>query len=453
VKKRLPAIAAGQTPRADLLVLGGTVLTLDAAGTMIADGAIAIRAGRIAAVGPRRTLERRYRARRKIEARGDLVLPGLVNAHTHVAMTLLRGVHDDSDLMTWLTKYIFPLEARFVSPAFVRCGALLACWEMIASGTTTFADGYFFEEEVARAADAAGLRAFPGQGIFDPATPDAKNAAEGLARAERMLSAWQGHARVTPSLFPHAAYTAGPETLRKTQALAERFDAPVLTHLAESAGELAMVRERYGTTPVRHYAGLGVLDARVTAAHCVAVDDEEIALLARSGAGVAHCAESNMKLASGVAPVARLLAAGVPVGLGTDGVASNNDLDLFGEMGSVARLHKVATLDPTAASARTVLRMATMGSAAALHREDEIGSLEVGKRADLIVVETSGPSAVPLYDPCAYLVYAGRADGVRTVVVEGRVLMERRRLETLDTEKIRREAGKFGRRIAAALPE
>ncbi len=191
----------------------------------------------------------------------------------------------------------------------------------------------------------------------------------------------------------------------------------------------------------------------MTAAHCVAVDDEEIGLLARSGAGVAHCAESNMKLASGVAPVGKLLAAGIPVGLGTDGVASNNDLDLFGEMGSVARLHKVATLDPTAASARTVLRMATMGSAAALHREGEIGSLEVGKRADLIVVETSGPSAVPLYDPCAYLVYAGRADAVRAVVVDGRVLMERRRLETLDTEKIRREAEKFGRRIAAALPD
>jgi 5-methylthioadenosine/S-adenosylhomocysteine deaminase len=453
VKKKRPAIAAGETQRADLLVLGGMVLTLDPADTMIADGAIAIRAGRIAAVGPRRTLERRYRARRKIEARGDLVLPGLVNAHTHVAMTLLRGVRDDCDLMTWLTKYIFPLEARFVSPAFVRFGALLACWEMIASGTTTFADGYFFEKEVARAADTAGLRAFPGQGIFDAATPDAKDASEGLARAERMLSEWKGHARVTPSLFPHAAYTAGPETLRKTHALAERFDAPVLTHLSESAGELAMVRERYGTTPVRHFAGLGVLDARVTAAHCVAVDEEEIGLLARSGAGVAHCAESNMKLASGVAPVARLLAAGIPVGLGTDGVASNNDLDLFGEMGSVARLHKVATLDPTAASARTVLRMATMGSAAALHREGDIGSLEVGKRADLIVVDTSGPSAVPLYDPRAYLVYAGRADAVRTVVVEGRVLMERRRLETLDTEKIRREAEKFGRRIAAALPD
>jgi 5-methylthioadenosine/S-adenosylhomocysteine deaminase len=362
-------------------------------------------------------------------------------------------VRDDSDLMTWLTKYVFPLEARFVSPRFVRCGALLACWEMIASGTTAFADGYLYAEEVARAADEAGLRAFPGQGIFDGATPDAPDAAAALARAERLLSTWRGHARVTPALFPHAAYTAGPETFRRAHRLAERFDAPLLTHLAESAGEVAMVRERYGTTPVRHLASVGVLDARMTAAHCVVVDEEEIGLLARSGAGVAHCAESNMKLASGVAPVARLLAAGVPVGLGTDGAASNNDLDLIGEMGSVARLHKVATLDPTAVSARTVLRMATMGSAAALHREREIGSLEAGKRADLIVVETSAPNAVPLYDPYAYLVYAARADAVRTVVVEGQVLMERRRLETLDTERIRRDAEGFGRRIAAALPE
>ena len=453
MKKRRPAIAAGEPERADLLVLGGTVLTLDAADTAVADGAVAVRAGRIAAVGPRRALERRYRSRRTIEARGDLVLPGLVNAHTHVAMTLLRGVRDDRDLMTWLTKYIFPLEARFVSPKFVRCGALLGCWEMIASGTTSFADGYLYAEEVARAADTAGLRAFPGQGIFDGPTPDAKDAVAGLARAERLLADWRGHERVTPALFPHAAYTAGPETFRGAHRLAERFDAPLLTHVAESAAEVEMVRERYGTTPVRHLAGLGVLDARVTAAHGVLVDEEEIAILARSGAGVVHCAESNMKLASGVAPVAKLLAAGVPVGLGTDGAASNNDLDLVGEMGSVARLHKIAALDPTAATARTVLRMATMGSAAALHREREIGSLETGKRADLIVVGTSAPSAIPLYDPYAYLVYAARADAVRTVVVEGRVLMEKRRLETLDTERIRRDAERFGRRIAAALPD
>ena len=420
---------------------------------MIADGAVAVRGGRILAVGRRAALGRRWRARRTLDAAGAIVLPGLVNAHTHAAMTLLRGVRDDCDLMVWLTKYMFPLEARFVTPAFVRCGALLACWEMIASGTTTFADGYFFEEEAARAADTAGLRAIAGQGIFDVPTPGAKSPAEGLARAERFLGEWSDHPRVSPALFPHSAYTATPETFRRSDALAARFGAPVLTHLAESAGEVALVRERYGATPVRCLAAAGVLSPRLTAAHVVAVDDEEIGLLAAAGVGVAHCAESNAKLASGIAPLARLLAAGLAVGLGTDGAASNNDLDLFGEMGTVARLHKAASGDPTAAPARTVLRMATMGSAAALHRDREIGSLEPGKRADLIVVDASGPGALPLYDPASYLVYAAHADAVRTVVVDGRILMEDRKIRTLDTASIAAAARRFGRRIAAALPD
>ena len=439
--------------RVDLLVSGGTILTLDAAGTDIADGAVAVSAGRIVAVGPRRTLERRYRGRRSIDAAGRLVLPGLVNAHTHVAMTLLRGLKDDQELMTWLTKYMFPIEARFVSPEFVRAGAQLACWEMIASGTTTFADGYFFEVQAARAADEAGLRAIPGQGILDVPTPDARNGAEGLSRAEKFLADWTGHPRVTPALCPHSCYMVGPETFRKTRELAARFGAPVMTHLAESTGELVLVSERYKTTPVRHLAGLGVLDHSLTAAHCVAVDEEDIDLLARAKVGVVHCAESNMKLASGVAPVERMLAAGVAVGMGTDGAASNNDLDLFGEMGTVAKLHKVHARDPTAMPARQVLRMATAGSAASLGMEREIGSLEVGKRADMIVVDAGAPNALPLYDPYAYLVYSARADAVQTVVVEGKVLMERRRLTTLDTDAIARRAERFGRRIAAALKE
>jgi 5-methylthioadenosine/S-adenosylhomocysteine deaminase len=449
-KKRSASRSLGRE-QVDLAIRGGTVLTLDAADTVIADGAVVIRGGRIVEVGPQRRLDRRYRARRTLRAEGHIVLPGLINAHTHVAMTLLRGVKDDVELMTWLTQYMFPLEARFATREFVRWGARLACWEMIASGTTTFADGYFFEEEVASAADASGLRAFPGQGILDVPTPDAKTAAEGLARAEAFLSRWTGHPRITPSLFPHSCYTVGPATFRATAALAARHGAPILTHLSESAGEVAMVRERYGTTPVRHLAGLGVLDRRWTAAHAVAVDGEEIEILSRAGVGVALCAESNMKLASGVAPIARMEAAGIAVGLATDGAASNNDLDLFGEMGSVARLHKVHTLDPTAAPARRVLRMATMGSAAALHREDEIGSLEAGKRADLIAVDTSGPNALPLFDPYSHLVYSAHASSVRATVVEGEILMENGRLRTIDTAAVARAADRFGRRISAAL--
>ena len=439
--------------RADLLVAGGTVLTVDAHDTVLPDGAVAIRDGAIVAVGLRKRIERRFRPRRAIDAGGGLILPGFVNAHTHASMTLLRGVRDDVDLMTWLEKFMFPLEARFVSPEFVRWGSRLACWEMIASGTTTFADGYFFEEEVARAADDAGLRAVPGEGIFDVPTPDAKTAAEGLARAERLLSDWAGHPRITPALAPHAAYTVGPETFRKTMDLAGRYGAPVLTHLAESDGEIAVVRARYDTTPVRHLAAHGLLAPSLVAAHCVRVDDEEIGLLAGSGVGVVHCPESNMKLASGIAPVAKMLAARLRLGLGTDGAASNNDLDMVGEMGSAARLHKVAGLDPTAAPARAVLRMATIGGAEALHMEERIGSLEAGKRADVIVVDLSGPNAIPLFDPASHLVYSARSDAVQTVVVEGKVLMERRRVKSIDVEKVRRAAARFGRKIRAALPE
>jgi len=438
---------------ADLLILGGTVLTLDARETVIENGAVAVSDGAITAVGPRRRIESRLRTRRTIDASGRLVLPGFVNAHTHAAMTLLRGVRDDVDLMTWLTKYMFPVERRFVSPEFVRWGSLLACWEMIASGTTTFADGYFYEEEVARAADEAGLRAVPGQGIFDVPTPDSKTSAEGLARAEKFLSEWGDHPRVTPSLCPHACYTVEPDTWRRTMNLAERHGAPVQTHLAESPAEIAMVRERFETSPVRHLSRVGALNERLTAAHCVCVDDEEIELLARSGAGVVHCPESNMKLASGVAPVPKMLAAGVRLGLGTDGAASNNDLDMIGEMGSAARLQKVSTLDPTAASAHQVLRMATIGGARALHMEDRIGSLEPGKRADLIVLDLSTPAALPLFDPVSHVVYSARSDAVETVIVEGKVVMDRRRMRTLDTEEIRRRVERFGRRIRAALPD
>ena len=445
--------SASPIRRADLLVVGGTVVTMDAGETVIPNGALAIFQGAIAAVGTRRSIESKFRARRSIDARGGLILPGLVNAHTHAPMTLLRGIKDDVDLMTWLTKYMFPIEKRFASPEFVRWGARLACWEMIASGTTTFGDGYFYEEEVARAADEAGLRAVPGQGIFDVPTPDSKTAAEGLALAEKFLSDWSGHPRITPSLCPHSCYTVEPETFRKTMALAERFDAPVQTHLAESPAEIAMVRDRFATSPVRHLASVGVLNARLVAAHCVCVDDDEISLLAESGTGVVHCPESNMKLASGVAPIGKMLGAGVRLGLGTDGAASNNDLDMIGEMGSAARLHKVAMLDPTAAPARTVLRMATLGGAEALHMEERIGSLEPGKRADVIVLGLSSPAALPLFDPVSHVVYSARSDSVETLIVEGNVVMDRRRIRTLDTDAIRRRVERFGRKIRAALPD
>ena len=314
-------------------------------------------------------------------------------------MTLLRGVRDDVDLMTWLEKFMFPLEARFVSPEFVRWGSRLACWEMIASGTTTFADGYFFEEEVARAADDAGLRAVPGEGIFDVPTPDAKSATEGLARAERYLSDWAGHPRITPALAPHAAYTVGPETFRKTMDLAGRYGAPVLTHLSESDGEIAVVRARYGVTPVRHLAAHGLLGPSLVAAHCVRVDDEEIAILGENGVGVVHCPESNMKLASGVAPVAKMLAARLRLGLGTDGRPATTTSTWWARWLGRAPAQGRGSRPDRRPPARAVLRMATIGGARALHMEERIGSLEAGKRADVIVVDCPRPNALPLSTP------------------------------------------------------
>ncbi len=434
-----------------LLILGGTVLTVDPQDHIYPDGAVAIQGDRITAVGPSKEIERSCRPRRVLKAAGHLVLPGLVNAHTHAAMTMFRGVSDDQELMTWLQKYMFPLEAQFVTAEFVLWGARLACWEMIATGTTTFADGYFFEDSVAEAADEAGLRALPGQGVLDVPTPDAPNAAAGLARAEEYLSKWRGHPRITPSLAPHSCYTVGPETFRKVQALAERFEAPVMTHVAESQLEMKTVRELYGSSPARHLFGLGVVQKNWVAAHCVWVDTEEIEMLSQREVGVVHCAESNMKLASGVAPVGKMLAAGARLGLGTDGPASNNDLDMLGEMATVARLHKVHTLDPTQLPARTVLRLATHGGAKALHMEDQIGSLEPGKKADIILIEPTGPNALPAYHAESQLVYATGAGAVQTVIVDGKILMERRRLRTLDPESIRRNCLRIARRIAAAV--
>jgi 5-methylthioadenosine/S-adenosylhomocysteine deaminase len=447
----MPAEESTSPERADLLVLGGTVLPMDARDTVLEDGGVAVRDGAILAVGTRRRIETRFRTRRTIDARGRLVLPGFVNAHTHAPMTLLRGVKDDVELMTWLENYMFPIEQRFGSREFVRWGALLACWEMIASGTTTFGDGYFFEEEVARAADEAGLRAVPGQGIFDVPTPDAKTAAEGLARAEKYLSEWSGHPRITPSLFPHSCYTVGPETFRKVMDLAERFDAPIQTHLSESPAELVMVRDQYATTPARHLASLGILNGRLVAAHCVWVDAEEIGLLAKSGTGVVHCPESNMKLASGIAPVGKMVAACVRLGLGTDGAASNNDLDMFDAMRQAALLHKLVSRDPRALPASAALEMATISGAKALGLGARTGSLEPGKRADLIVVSMRGPRQVPMYNPVSHLVYVSRGDDVQTTIVNGRVLMRDRKVLTLDEASVLADARRLAEKVRDAV--
>jgi 5-methylthioadenosine/S-adenosylhomocysteine deaminase len=439
------------TEPVDLLVTGGTVVTMDADFRVIESGAVAVRADRIVATGPAAEVAARYVAAKTLDARGGIVMPGLVNAHTHVPMTLMRGLADDVELMVWLTKYIWPAENALVDPEFVRWGTRLAAWEMIRSGTTTFADMYFYEDQVAEATKEAGLRGFCSATVMDIPVPGLPNAEEGLRQAEAFLKRWSGDPLIVPALGPHAAYTVGPETLLRVKALADRYHAPLNIHAAESPSEMAMVKEKYGATTVHHLDRIGFLGPNVTLAHAIWLTDAEIALLAKHGVGTAHCPSSNTKLASGVSPVPKLRRAGVRAGLGTDGPASNNDLDMFEEIDLALKLQKITTGLPGVLTARDGVELATMGSARALHLEKEIGSLQPGKRADLIVVATDSPSAQPMYDVYSHLAYALKGTDVVATVVNGRVLMEDRRLLTLDTAQIASKAREYKGRIAAHL--
>jgi len=445
-----PATRAGEA--VDLLLTGGAVVTMDPAFRVFEDGAVAVRGERIVAVGPARELAARFAAARTIDTTGRIVLPGLVNTHTHVPMTLLRGVADDVELMVWLTKYIWPAEGLHVTPEFVKWGTRLAAWEMIRTGTTTFADMYFYEDEVAEAAKAAGLRGFCAATVMDKPVPGLKNADEGLRAAEAFLKKWSGDPLIVPAVGPHAAYTVGPETLLRVKALADRYGAPIMIHAAESPSEMEMVKRQYGTTTVAHLDKIGFLGPNVTLAHAIWLSDAEIATIAARGVGTAHCPSSNMKLASGVSPVPKLRKAGVGAGLGTDGPSSNNDLNLFEEIDLALKLHKITSGDPAVLSARDGVEMATIGGARALHMEREIGSLEPGKRADLIVLANDAPWAQPRYDVYAHLAYALKGSDVVTTIVNGRVLMEDGQMLTLDTAEITARARDYRERIAARLP-
>ena len=437
----------------DLLVTGGTVVTMDADRRVIEDGAVAIRGERIVAVGPASKLARRYRARRRLRADGRLVLPGLINAHTHAAMTLYRGVADDLTLEEWLRNYIFPLEAKLTRPEFVYWGTKLAALEMIRSGTTTFVDMYYFEDKVAEASAEAGLRVVAGETILDFPSPDFKTPAEALRWTEDFINRWQGHPLVIPAVAPHSAYTCSRETLQAAAELARRTGAPLLIHLAETQTEISLVGERHGRSPTSYLAELGLFDVPTLAAHCVWVDKQDRALLAEKGVGCVHNPTSNMKLASGAAPVTALRAAGVAVGLGTDGAASNNDLNLFEEMDLAAKLQKLSSGDPKALPAADALALATVEGARALGLEQEIGSLEAGKRADLIMVRRSAPHAIPSYDVYAQIVYTLKASDVVVSVINGQVVLQDGRVLTLDEAALRQRVAEYARAVRAVLEE
>jgi 5-methylthioadenosine/S-adenosylhomocysteine deaminase len=444
---------AGQGPQraVSLIVTGGTVVTVDGGDRILAPGALAVDGRDIVAVDTPDAIAKRFTASDTIDATGRVVIPGLINTHTHAPMVLYRGLADDLALMDWLQKYIFPAEARTVSPEFVRAGTRLATLEMIQSGTTAYADMYYFEEEIARATKEAGIRGVLGQTIIQFPVPDAKTPADGIARATAFLREWKNDPLIVPAIAPHAMYTLDAATLKAIRATADREKAPVIIHLAETTDEVKVARDRYKMTPTRFLESIGFWGERTLAAHGVHVSAADMTILAKRRVGIAHNPESNMKLASGAAPVLAMQKAGIVVGLGTDGAASNNDLDMFEAMRQAAFLHKLTSKDPRALPARTALRMATIDGARALGMHKEIGSLEPGKRADLIVVSMRTARQTPLYDPLSHLVYVTRGDDVQTMVVDGKVIMRDRRVTTMNESAVLDEAGQWARKVRQAV--
>lgn len=432
---------------ADILVTNGTVLTLDADNTEIINGAVAICQDTITAVAAADEFGD-WSISQAIDAHGGIIMPGLINCHTHAAMTCFRGLADDLQLMTWLNDHIFPAEAK-MDDQKVYSGTLLACAEMIMSGTTCFCDMYLFEDAVGRAAKKAGMRAVVGEVLYDFDSPNYGPIENGFEYTQKLIDTWQKDPLVTIAVEPHSTYLCAPQLLKKAFKLAQSFNLPLVIHLAESKSEIDQIKKRYNRTPVEHLAELGALAPNVLACHCVELTDNDIALLQRFDVKVAHNAESNMKLASGVAPIPRLINKGICVGMGTDGCASNNDLDLFQEMDSVAKLHKAKSLDPTVMDALTVLKMATIGGARALGLESLIGSLEKGKKADLIIVDTNKPHLTPMYNPISHLVYAAIGSDVTTSIINGSVVMEAGTIKTMDLNVVMDDVNRIAKEITA----
>ena len=441
----------GSVTAVTLIVTNAIVVTMDGGGRVLSPGAVAIEGRDIVAVDTPSAIAAGYKAKDRIDARGAVVMPGLINTHTHAPMVLYRGLADDLALMDWLQKYIFPAEAKTVHPAFVRAGTRLAALEMIRSGTTTYADMYYFEEEIGRVTKAAGLRGVLGQTIIKFPVPDARTPEEGLSRTERFIREFVADDLIVPAVAPHAMYTLEAETLKGARALANRHHVPVILHLAETQDEVKIAAEQHKATPVGYLESLGFFGPRTLAAHTVHLTSRDIDILKQRGVGVSHNPESNMKLASGTAPVPALRRAGVPVGLGTDGAASNNDLDMFEAMRQAALLHKLQSGDPRTLPAADVLAMATREGAAALGMEKTIGSLEPGKRADLIVVSMSAARQTPMYDPLSHLVYTTRGDDVRTTIVNGKILMREGKVLTLNEPAVLAEARKLAAEVRQAV--
>ena len=430
----------------DIIIKNGKIVTMDAENSIVEFGFLCIEGDTISHIGE--NSENAFKASKTIDAKGGLVLPGLVNGHTHAAMSLFRGLADDLPLMEWLNQYIFPVESR-MDAEFVYTGTLLACAEMIMSGTTTFCDMYLFEDETATAAKKAGMRCLVGEVLYDFQSPNYGTIEKGFEYTETLIQKWEDDPIVSIAVEPHSLFTCSPSLLKKANELALKYDVPLIIHVAETLNEISEVKKKYDKTPVDHLYSLGLLGSHLIADHCVHLNKREIERISEYGVKVIHNPESNMKLASGIAPVPELLAHGVTVGLGTDGCASNNNLDLFTEMDMAAKLHKINAMDPTVMGAENVLRMATIEGAKAMGIEDITGSLEVGKKADVILVDTAKPHLTPLYNPYSHLVYSARGNDVSHVVINGQVVMEDRKLTTLDLSEIMVQAKEKARDVKA----
>jgi 5-methylthioadenosine/S-adenosylhomocysteine deaminase len=436
----------------DLIIKGDHIVTMNAQGSVYTDAAVVVNKGLIIAIGPTSEILTTYQSENLLEGDNNIVMPGLINGHTHAAMTLLRGIAEDMALLDWLTKYIFPAELEFVDAEFVRIGTELACWEMIRGGTTTFVDMYYYPEVIAEVVESCGLRALVSATVIDRPSPGAANAADSLVKGNAFIKEWLGkNSRITPVFGPHANYTLNVEQLIAVRDAAKQAGVGITIHMSESRYEVDYSTEHYGKTSIELFESIGLLDGPVIGAHVVWPTNAEIPILAKRKVGVIHNPTSNMKTAAGISPVTKMLEAGVSVGLGTDGAASNNDLDMWEEMRLAAFLQKVDRMDPEVMPANTVLTMATRGGADAIGLGSSIGSLEVGKRADIIQVSFDDVHFIPTYDVRAHLVYVADEQDVSSVVVDGKVLMKDRQILTIDTARVTREATELAKRIQTAM--
>lgn len=431
----------------DYIICGDYVLPMDEGLTVIKDGAIAVSGTNILEVGTSKEISKKYASEAIIMGEGKAVFPGLINTHTHAAMVYFRGIADDLPLKEWLENHIWPAENRWLGPEFISDAIELACLEMLKGGVTTYNDMYFYEDAAGKVAKKIGMRAVLGVGILDFPSKSANTTDEYFANAESFIKDWKGDELITPCIAPHALYTCGPESLKRARRIADKYDIPIHIHLSETKWEVNEIKNRYKMTPVKYLDSLGFLDEKVLAAHCIWVEDDEIDLLAKRKVGVSHCMESNLKLASGFAPVVTMLMAGIKVTFGTDGAASNNDLNILSEMSTTAKVHKALSNNPTVLDAKTVLLMATKWSAEVLGLGDKIGSIEKGKIADIVTINLKKPHLTPMYDVYSHIVYAAMASDVDTVMVNGKVVVNNSKLCNGDEEKILAKAREWEGKI------